>query len=234
MLQVTDLRVGYGKVAVIRGVTLTVPERGFTALTGPNGHGKTTLLRAISGLLTPSAGSIEFDGRRIGGCSPARVVVSGIAHIPQGDLLFSDMTVMENLLMGSFPPAAWRRRKERLGEVFELFPKLAERRQQRCRTLSGGERRMVGIGRGLMSGAKLLMVDEPALGLAPLLAGEVYDALSEIARSDRSVLVVDESLNHLYGHAETVYLLEKGRVVHGGPLAEFDEDRGLASAYLGA
>jgi branched-chain amino acid transport system ATP-binding protein len=233
MLQVTDLRVGYGRVTVLRGVTLTVPEHGFTALTGPNGHGKTTLLRAISGLLTPSAGSVEFGGQRIDGSSPTKVVARGIAHIPQGDLLFADMTVLENLLMGSFPRAAWRRRKERLDEVFTLFPKLAERRQQRCRTLSGGERRMVGVGRGLMSGAKLLMVDEPALGLAPLLAEEVYDALSGIAQSGRSVLVVDESLSHLSGHAETIYLLERGQVVRGGSPAELVDDRGLASAYLG-
>ncbi len=182
MLQVSDLRCGYGPTSVIDGMDLEVPDGGFVVVIGPNGHGKTTLLRAISGLLPARSGTIRFRGDDITGHRPESIVKQGLVHIPQGDMLFTDMTVEENLVLGGFSHPDRSTRNDRLAEVFELFPQLAERKSQRARTLSGGERRMLALGRGLMTNAKLLMIDEPSLGLAPVLVDEVYSRIATIAR----------------------------------------------------
>jgi branched-chain amino acid transport system ATP-binding protein len=213
-------------------VSISVDEGKFVVVTGPNGHGKTTLLRVLSGLLPVNSGEIAFLGERLNGRSASSIVGRGLVHIPQGDLLFVDLTVEQNLFMGAYLRDAWRSRRERIRRVYELFPRLEERRTQQARTLSGGERRMLGIGRGLMSNAKMLMVDEPALGLAPVLVQEVYATLARIARSEATVLLVEETLANAKDIADYVYLMDTGRIVHQGTMAEFGEDV-LASTYLG-
>ncbi len=182
LLSLAGLSAGYGANQVLRGVSLEVPEGRLTAIIGPNGHGKTTLLRTISGLVPVSAGTIQFDGRPLAGKRADEIVAAGIVHVPQGDLLFPEMTVLENLQMGAYLPEAGKQMRSRLDEVFALLPKLKERRDQVASTLSGGERRMVGIGRGLMTGGKLLMLDEPSLGLAPIVIDRIYDVISALTR----------------------------------------------------
>ena len=232
MLEVTHLSAGYGAATVLEDVSISVDEGKFVVLTGPNGHGKTTLLRVLSGLLPANGGEMQFRGERLNGKSAASIVGRGLVHIPQGDLLFVDLTVEQNLFMGAYLSAAWRNRRERVRRVYELFPRLEERRTQQARTLSGGERRMLGIGRGLMSNARLLMVDEPALGLAPVLVREVYATLQRIAHSEATVLLVEETLANAREIADYVYLMDTGRIVHEGTMSEFGVDV-LASTYLG-
>lgn len=232
MLEVRDLTAGYGAATVLRDVSISVPEGKFVVVTGPNGHGKTTLLRVLSGLLPVGGGEVEFLGERLNGRSAASIVARGLVHIPQGDLLFVDLSVEQNLFMGAYLKDAWKKRHERLKRVYELFPRLKERRAQQARTLSGGERRMLGIGRGLMSQARLLMVDEPALGLAPVLVQEVYATLDHIARSEATVLLVEETLANARDIADYVYLMDTGRIVHQGTMAEIGAEA-LASTYLG-
>ena len=233
MLEVDHLTAGYGKVKVLDEVSISVPEGKLTVVTGPNGHGKTTLLRVLSGLIPAWKGTYSLFGEDITGRSSAEVVAKGLVHIPQGDLLYQDMTVEQNLLMGAFMKSAWSRRMSRMAEVFKLFPRLEERRKQQARTLSGGERRMCGIGRGLMSSARILMVDEPALGLAPVLVEEVYAALANIARSEATVLLVEENFEHVQSIAEFVYLMESGTIVVHGTVAELTADDRLRAVYLG-
>jgi len=232
MLDVSNLKAGYGAATVLEDVSLSVDEGKFVVVTGPNGHGKTTLLRVLSGLLPVDSGEVTFLGERLNGRSASSIVGRGLVHIPQGDLLFVDLTVEQNLSMGAYLRDAWKGRRERMRRVYELFPRLEERRTQQARTLSGGERRMLGIGRGLMSNAKMLMVDEPALGLAPVLVQEVYATLDKIARSEATVLLVEETLANAKDIADYVYLMDTGRIVHQGTMAEFGEDV-LASTYLG-
>lgn len=232
MLEVRGLSAGYGAAVVLVDVSISVKEGTFVVLTGPNGHGKTTLLRTLSGLLPVGKGEIDFCGERLNGRSAAGIVSRGLVHIPQGDLLFVDLTVEQNLYMGAYLKGAWKGRHERIKRVYELFPRLQERRTQQSRTLSGGERRMLGIGRGLMSNAKLLMVDEPALGLAPVLVQEVYATLARIAKTEATVLLVEESLANARDIADYVYLMDTGRIVHQGTMADFGADV-LKSTYLG-
>lgn len=234
MLRVTDLCAGYGGAQVLFGVNLKVDEGQLVVVTGPNGHGKTTLLRVISGLIPAWSGHVDFQGERIDGGSTASVVAGGLAHIPQGDLLFQDLTVEQNLLMGAYQKQAWRQRQALLVEVFDLFPALRERRAQQSRTLSGGERRMVAIGRGLMSNARVIMVDEPALGLAPVLVRQLYSTLAEIARNGKTLLLCEESLNNAKEIADYVYLMEQGRMAHEGGVTELYASGALQSAYLGS
>jgi branched-chain amino acid transport system ATP-binding protein len=232
MLDVSNLKAGYGAATVLEDVSISVGEGKLVVVTGPNGHGKTTLLRVLSGLLPVTSGEVAFLGERLNGRSASSIVARGLVHIPQGDLLFVDLTVEQNLYMGAYLRDAWRGRRERMRRVYELFPRLEERRTQQARTLSGGERRMLGIGRGLMSNAKLLMVDEPALGLAPVLVQEVYATLDKIARTEATVLLVEETLANAKDIADYVYLMDTGRIVHQGTMAEFGADV-LASTYLG-
>jgi len=233
MLEVTNLSAGYGAATVLEDVSISVDEGKLVVLTGPNGHGKTTLLRVLSGLLPVNRGEVQFLGERLNGRSAATIVARGLVHIPQGDLLFVDLTVEQNLYMGAYLRDAWKGRRERIRRVYELFPRLEERRTQQARTLSGGERRMLGIGRGLMSNARMLMVDEPALGLAPVLVQEVYATLDRIARSEATVLLVEETLANAKDIADFVYLMDTGRIVHEGTMAEFGADV-LATTYLGS
>jgi branched-chain amino acid transport system ATP-binding protein len=233
MLKVTDLQAGYAGSEVLHSLSLEVSDGESVVVLGPNGHGKTTLLRAISGLIRPAGGRVEFDGQDITHKRASDIVAAGVIHIPQGDLPFPELTVMENLLMGAYRSDAWRQRKWKLEQVFELFPVLKERPNQLARSLSGGERRMLALGRGLMSKAKLLMIDEPSLGLAPFLVENVYEAIRSIRSTGLSILLVDENADHIAGLADRVYLLESGSLIKEGGATEMLQDEALLAAYLG-
>ncbi len=233
MLTVTHLEAGYSGSQVLHSVSLHVGDGETVVVLGPNGHGKTTLLRTISGLIRPSAGTVALVGLDLTHLTTEEIVAAGVVHIPQGDLPFPEMTVLENLLVGAYRPDAWRQRAERLQRVLQLFPQLAERKRQLARSLSGGERRMLGLGRGLMSKARLLMIDEPSLGLAPLVIEQVYATIHEIKRSGLAILLADENAEHVAGLADRMYLLEAGALVREGPAAELLRDEALLAAYLG-
>lgn len=233
MLEVRSLHAAYGQTRVLEGIDLTLADGEFVVVIGPNGHGKTTLLRTISGLVPATAGEVWFDGERIDGARPESVAARGLVHIPQGDLPFWDMTVEENLALGAFPSAAWSRRGDRLEHVYAIFPALEERRGQRARTLSGGERRMLALGRGLMREAKLLLIDEPSLGLAPVLVNEVYRHIEAIVASGVSLLLVEENFSHVQAFDARVLLLESGRIVREGTVAELLGDDIVMATYLG-
>lgn len=233
LLEVEGLEAGYGPQAVIRGLSLGVEEGSFAALVGPNGHGKTTLLRTLSGLVRPTRGTLRFAGDRIDRLRPDQIVAAGIIHVPQGDLLFPEMTVLENLRLGAYLPQAARAAGQRLEEVFALLPKLRERQSQVASTLSGGERRMVGIGRGLMAGGRLLMLDEPSLGLAPIVIDQIYEVIRALAASGRTILVVEENAIRIAEMADRMHLLDNGTCVWSGGGAEFLSAPEILATYLG-
>jgi len=233
MLEVKGLTAGYAGSEVLHGIDLTVKDGEGVIVLGPNGHGKTTLLRAITGLLPPRSGSVLLDEREITRWRPDVIAAAGVVHIPQGDLLFPDMTVLENLVMGAYLRATWSERKQRLGRVYELFPWLKERGRQLARTLSGGERRMLALGRGLMSKAKILLIDEPSLGLAPLTTEQIYASIRRVKESGMAILLADENANHVAGLADRVYLLETGVLVREGPAEKMLQDKALLESYLG-
>ena len=233
MLEVEGLTAGYAGSEVLHGIDLTVKDGEGVIVLGPNGHGKTTLLRAITGLLPPRSGSVLLDEREITRWRPDVIAAAGVVHIPQGDLLFPDMTVLENLVMGAYQRATWSERNQRLGRVYELFPWLKERGRQLARTLSGGERRMLALGRGLMSKAKILLIDEPSLGLAPLTTEQIYASIRRVKESGMAILLADENANHVAGLADRVYLLETGVLVREGPAEKMLQDKALLESYLG-
>jgi branched-chain amino acid transport system ATP-binding protein len=233
MLEVKALTAGYAGSEVLHGIDLTVKDGEGVIVLGPNGHGKTTLLRAITGLLPPRSGAVFLDGKDITRWRADVIAATGVVHIPQGDLLFPEMTVLENLLMGAYHRATWRERNERLGRVYELFPWLKERARQLARTLSGGERRMLALGRGLMSKAKILLIDEPSLGLAPLTTEQIYASIHRVKESGLAILLADENANHVAGLADRVYLLETGVLVREGPAEKLLRDKALLESYLG-
>lgn len=233
MLRITDLAAGYGGSQVLHSLSLHVDDGEVVVVLGPNGHGKTTLLRAISGLIRPTEGRVEFDGQVISDLRASDIVAAGVIHIPQGDLVFPELTVMDNLSMGAYRPDAWRERKQKLELVFDLFPELAERTKQLARSLSGGERRMLALGRGLMGKAKILLIDEPSLGLAPFLIRDVYRTIQEINQSGLSVLLMDENADNIGDLADRVYLLESGTLVREGTTDEMLQDETLLAAFLG-
>jgi branched-chain amino acid transport system ATP-binding protein len=233
LLQVSDLRASYDDTPVLTGVALQVFQGETVAVLGPNGHGKTTALRAITGLHTRKTGTTLFKGEDISAAAPHRIVAKGLVHVPQGDLLFGDMTVLENLLTGAYLSSAWRKRKERLERVWEVFPRIHERQGEMTRNLSGGERRMVAIGRGLMADVDLIMIDEPSLGLAPIVIDNLYTALAELKGTGLTTLIVEESPERVSGIADVVYLLDSGLITFEGTAEELISGRSMLRAYLG-
>jgi branched-chain amino acid transport system ATP-binding protein len=232
MLEVEGLEAAYGKVQTLWEIGFEVPNGEIVALLGANGAGKTTTLKVLSGLIRPRAGSILLDGERIDGCSPTEIVRRGVVHVPEGRGLFPDMTVIDNLLMGAYgTPSAGR--GERLDKVFGIFPLLATRRRQLAGTLSGGEQQMVAIGRGLMADPKLLMLDEPSLGLAPLVVEEMFAVVKEINASGVTVLLVEQNTQHALALSSHGYVLEAGRVVLSGSGQQLLADADVRRAYLG-
>jgi branched-chain amino acid transport system ATP-binding protein len=233
LLSVEHIDVAYGDVQVISDLSLTVEEGEVVSIIGGNGAGKSTLLKAISGLLTPRAGVIRFRGESISTLPPEKIVERGIVHVPEGRRLFSLMTVAENLLVGAFNARAYKEREKTLSQVYELLPRLLERQEQTAMTLSGGEQQMVALGRGLMARPGLLMLDEPSLGLAPILIKSIFDTLRKIADTGTTVLLVEQDVNHSLQLSDRGYVLEHGRVALAGQAADLLENPHVKSAYLG-
>jgi branched-chain amino acid transport system ATP-binding protein len=233
MLQVADLRSGYGSIEVLHGASFRIERGQRLGLFGPNGHGKTTFLRTISGLVRTRAGTIELDGENIAGFKPREVVSRGLVHVPQGNKLFPQMTVLECLMLGAYTKRTWPQRDESLARVFDLFPKLKQRTSQQAKSLSGGERQMLSIGVGLMSMPRLLMLDEPSLGLAPKMIQELGQGIWRIAESGVTMLLIDQNIEMLLDCCESLFLLEQGRIsLEAESADQFDEER-LLGRYFG-
>jgi branched-chain amino acid transport system ATP-binding protein len=233
MLEVSNLDVFYGKSQALRDVSLKVNEKEIVALVGANGAGKTTLLNTISGLVRPASGSVEFLGKRIDRLAPYKIMNLGICQIPEGRKLFSDMTVGDNLEMGAYSSAAWKRRKETLERVYQVFPVLKERQKQSAKKLSGGERQMVAIGRGLMSNPRLCMFDEPSYGLAPKLFLEVLEVVRQLREQGITILLVEQNVRNTLEVADRAYVLENGRIVLEGKGKDLLKNEQVKTAYLG-
>ncbi|MBN9427556.1 MAG: ABC transporter ATP-binding protein [Burkholderiales bacterium] len=234
LIELNDLHVAYGKTAALHGVSLAVQPGEVVALLGANGAGKSTTLRAISGLLRPTRGSIRFDGRDIGALRPDRIVALGIAHCPEERHVWPAMTVHENLALGAYLCKSAAEIERRIGIVYHRFPRLKERHRQLAGTLSGGEQQMLAIGRALMSEPKLLLLDEPSLGLSPLMAHEVFQFVRDINAHGVTVLMVEQNVHNALSVATRAYVFETGRVVAERDAAGLLEDPELLGAYLGA
>jgi len=233
VLSLRGVTVGYGKTPVLREVSLEVPRGEVVALLGANGAGKTTIMRTVMGFLKPWSGSVVFDGQDLGGQRPARIVRRGVGLVPEGRQIFGHLTVDENLVMGAYArrdPAGVRSDRE---WVLSLFPVLAERLRQRAGTLSGGEQQMLAIGRALMARPRLLLLDEPSLGLAPLLVREIFEVIGKIHQEGTTVLLVEQNARMALSVAARAYVLETGRVVREGAARELMEDPSVRAAYLG-
>lgn len=232
MLEVRNLVAGYGGTDVVRGIGLTVKAGEIVAVLGANGVGKTTLNRALSGLIKPKGGSIRFLGDEVAGAKPSAIVAAGLIHVPEGRRIFPNMSVRDNLVLGSYrrgKPA----REANLERMFSLFPRLRERATQAAGTLSGGEQQMLAIGRGLMGEPKLLILDEPSLGLSPLLVEEMFTLIGRIAAEGLAVMLVEQNVVQSLELAARAYVLENGRIVVQGAAAEIAADPALKHAYLG-
>jgi branched-chain amino acid transport system ATP-binding protein len=234
MLEVTGLRAGYLDTTVIRNLTFTVPEGDVAVLIGPNGHGKTTLLRAISGLIAPSGGRVKLNGQDVTGRPAEFISGLGLVHVPQGDGLFAEMSVEENMMMGAFPAASWRHRRNELARIYEQFPVLAGRASQRAWTLSGGERRLVALGRALMRPSCIMLIDEPSLGLAPLAIDAVYEAIRRLKATGATLVLVEENFTHVGAVADAVHVVESGTIIASGSFAELSVDPAIVQTYLGS
>ena len=233
MLEILDLKVSYGAVKALDGVSFRVPQGAIVALLGANGSGKTTIIRAITGLAAPQAGRILLDGRPLTGLPPHEVVRRGVAVVPEGRRIFINLSVHENLLLGGYGRRDQDSLARDLDEIYDTFPRLAERRGQMAGTLSGGEQQMLALGRALMSRPRLLLLDEPSLGLAPLLVREVFKIVSRLNQRGVTILLVEQNAAAALQIAGRGYVLETGRVVLAGSGAELLEHPQLQDAYLG-
>lgn len=232
-LRVEGLSAAYGAVTVLRDISFAVAQGSVTGIIGPNGHGKSTLVNAISGFVRVSAGQIQLDGDRVDGLPPYRIVERGIVQIPQGDLIFPDLTILENLQVGGYLETSFDARKSALDDIFSILPKLAERRHQVASTLSGGERRMLAIGRGLMTKSRVLMIDEPSLGLAPIVIDQIYQLLFDLKKSGRTILLVEENPDRVMDFADQVLLVDNGAIAWRGAPGEMQRLDGMLETYLG-
>jgi branched-chain amino acid transport system ATP-binding protein len=233
MLALSGVSAGYGAVPAITGVSLAVGEGEAVGLLGANGAGKSTTLRAISGLVRPSAGRITFLGADITELAPYKVTALGIAHVPEGRQVFPELTVKENLEIGAYIPAANAERHRSLDLVFTIFPVLAERRQQLAGTMSGGEQQMLAVGRGLMLKPRLLMLDEPSLGLAPVMTDVTFAKIEEIRAMGTAILLVEQNVSRALNLVDRAYVLESGRIIMEGTSAELANNKQVQAAYLG-
>jgi branched-chain amino acid transport system ATP-binding protein len=233
LLEIDQIDVFYGDVQVIFGLSLHVEEGEVVSIIGGNGAGKSTLLRTVSGLIQPRQGEIRFDGKPIHRLPPEGIVERGIVQVPEGRRLFSLMSVQDNLIVGAYNRRADERRQQTLEMVYTLFPRLRERIAQMAMTLSGGEQQMVAIGRGMMALPKILMLDEPSLGLAPILIKDIFDTVRKIADQGTTVLLVEQDVKHSLSLSDRGYVLEHGRTVMEGPAKELLDNPHIKTAYLG-
>jgi branched-chain amino acid transport system ATP-binding protein len=232
MLKITNLKVNYGGIEAVKGISFEVPDKSIVTLIGANGAGKSTTLRTISGLVKPGKGKIEFDGEDITGKTPEKIVSLGITMVPEGRKIFPDLTVLENLRIGAYL------RKDKLDDdiewVYSLFPRLRERSWQMGGTLSGGEQQMLAVGRALMSRPKLMMMDEPSLGLAPIIVRGIFDIIREINKQGITILLIEQNANMALQIADIGYVMETGRITMSGPGKELLKNEDVKAAYLGA
>ena len=231
MLKINDLHVSYGGIRAIRGVSLEIPDKEIVTLIGANGAGKSTTLRSVAGLVKPDSGSIELDGKELVGNSPNEIITHGIALVPEGRRVFANLTVLENIKIGGYL------RKDSLDEdiekMYSLFPILKERYWQLAGTLSGGEQQMLAVARALMSKPKIIMMDEPSLGLAPLIVRDIFDIIKEINKQGVTVLLIEQNANMALKIADRAYVMETGKITMSGTGAELLADEGIRKAYLG-
>ena len=233
LLELRGVEVAYGDLPALRGVSVSVEAGETLSVVGANGAGKTTMLRAISGLMRPRAGQILFDGERLDSLPSHAIVERGVVQVPEGRKIFPSLTVLENLELGSYVAAAKARRREGLEHVFTLFPRLKERERQAAGTMSGGEQQMLAIGRALMARPRVLMLDEPSLGLAPIIVKEIFRIIGEINRLGTTVLLVEQNTRQALALSRRGYVLENGRVVLEGSGAELLGNEHVKRAYLG-
>jgi branched-chain amino acid transport system ATP-binding protein len=233
MLKLTKISASYGKVRVLREVSLDVNKKEIVALVGANGAGKSTMLNTVSGLVNPTSGSVEFLGKRIDGIAPYEILELGISQVPEGGKPFPDMTVKENLEMGAYSKEAWKLKEESLESVYKAFPLLKERGKQLARTLSGGQRQMLAMGRCLMSRPRLCMFDEPSYGLAPVVVGEIFTFIQTLRDQGITILLVEQNILHALEIADRGYVLENGRIVLEGVSKDLLTNDHVRKAYLG-
>jgi branched-chain amino acid transport system ATP-binding protein len=233
LLKVSHIDVFHGSFQALWDVSLEIKPGEIVAIIGANGSGKSTLLDTISGLVHPAKGSIEFEGKDISTMEPFRVVNLGISQVPEGRMVFPDLTVLENLIIGSYNRKARSKREQNLQRAYQLFPVLKDRKNQLAKTLSGGEQQMLALGRGLMSDPKLILLDEMSLGLAPILINELYRILREIRDSGITILFVEQNVRRSLTEADRAYIMEVGRVVLSGDVAKLREEERVKKAYFG-
>jgi branched-chain amino acid transport system ATP-binding protein len=233
LLEVAGLHAGYGRIDVLRDIDLTVGHGEIVALMGANGAGKSTLLKTIAGLVTPKSGTVTYEGTRVGGWRPEKLLRHGVALVPEGRLLFAEMSVAENLELGAYATRSKAYKQQRLKTVHELFPVLAERSGQAAATLSGGEQQMLAVGRALMSGPRLLLLDEPSLGLAPKVIAEIFSAIDVLRENGVSVLLAEQDARLALKHADRGYVLRTGSVALVGTSSELLADDTVRHIYLG-
>ena len=234
MLEIKDLNVFYGAIHALKGISLTVGEGELVSLIGANGAGKTTTLHSISGLLTASSGSITLDGKDLQKVAPNKIIGMGLAHVPEGRHVFSRMTVEENLRMGAYIIKDQKKISENLESVYAHFPRLKERSRQLAGTLSGGEQQMLATGRALMTDPKIVLMDEPSMGLSPLLVKEIFSIIEELHKSGITILLVEQNAKMALAVADRAYVLETGSISMSGKASELAEDDRVRKAYLGA
>jgi branched-chain amino acid transport system ATP-binding protein len=233
MLELSDVSASYGTVPAIHGVSISIGEGEAVGLLGANGAGKSTTLRAISKLVRLTAGTVTFAGVDLGSLPPYKIPELGIAHVPEGRQVFPEMSVQENLEIGAYTPRAKAARAQSLDLVYSIFPKLADRRKQLAGTMSGGEQQMVAVGRGLMLKPRLLMLDEPSLGLAPVMTDVTFEKIAEIHKMGTAILLVEQNVSRALALVQRAYVLESGRVILHGSSAELADNKQVQAAYLG-
>jgi branched-chain amino acid transport system ATP-binding protein len=233
MLEVNNLNVSYGNLQVLWDISLSIAEGEVVAVVGANGAGKSTLLNTIFGLLEPDSGTIEFQGHQLVGRSSHKIGKLGLAYVPEGGRPFREMSVIENLEMGAYTSSAWKTRKETIQKVFEIFPRLEERQDQLTRTLSGGERQMLAVGRALMSMPTLIVLDEPSIGLAPLLVANLFRVIEALGQQGVTVLVIEQNVKQSLEIADHAYVLESGRITLEGDSRRLLQEESIKKAYLG-
>jgi len=233
LLQLKGIETYYGEIRVLNGASVSISEGQISAILGSNGAGKTTTLRTISGVLLPEYGEIYFGGKRIDGLDPARIVRMGLVQVPEGREIFPDLTVMENLLMGAFTRKNRKALDTELDRIFTLFPILKARIKQDADTLSGGEQQMLAIGRALLAQPRLLMLDEPSLGLSPMLVSEIFKTIRKLREQNISILVVEQNVRQALNIAQMAFVLEKGMIIMSGTSQELMEESKVKESYLG-